>query len=79
MTNKEYWIMDGRARFDVDRAVVCEVCDSLKEAKRHAPNYGDACVVDAATMEVVWSGLTPTKKGGKRYDQERIDFTIGQI
>ena len=29
-----YYIMDGRARFNIDRAIVISVCASLKEAKQ---------------------------------------------
>lgn len=60
MANKEYWIMDGRARFDTDRAVVCEICNSFGEAMRRLDNYGDAVVVDPRTDEVVYD---PHKKG----------------
>jgi hypothetical protein len=52
--NKEYWIMDGRARFDMDIAIVCEVCDSLKEAKQMVSEYGDAIVIDPDTDEIVY-------------------------
>jgi selenophosphate synthetase-related protein len=51
---KQYLVMDGRARFDQDRAIVCEVCDSLKEAKSVVRNYGDAVVVDSETNEIVY-------------------------
>ncbi len=52
--SKEYFIMDGRARFNTDDAVVCEVCESLEEAKANCPDYGDAVVIDSETMEVVY-------------------------
>lgn len=51
---KEYWIMDGRARFDQDRATVCEICDSLNEAKANCSDYGDAIVVDSKTNKIVY-------------------------
>jgi hypothetical protein len=52
--SKEYWIMDGRARFDTDRAIVCEICDSLKEAKSRVSEYGDAVIVDPRTDAIVF-------------------------
>lgn len=57
MSKHEYWIMDGRARFDQDRAIVVECCDSLKEAKnamREFYNGYDYVVVDPKTEEIVF-------------------------
>lgn len=54
---KQYFIMDGRARFDPNRAIVCSVCDSLAEAKsemRHDYKDFDYVVVDGDTEEVVY-------------------------
>jgi len=49
-----FFLMDGRARFDVDDAIVFSCCVSVKEARKEAPDYGDdTCIVDAETMEVV--------------------------
>jgi hypothetical protein len=54
MAQKQYWLMDGRANYDVDVAYVLECCSSLKKAKRNINNYGaDTCIVDAETQEVV--------------------------
>ncbi len=42
-----YWLMDGRANFDIDRALVLETCDTLAEAKAHLNDYGaDTCLVE---------------------------------
>ena len=64
MAQKQYWLMDGRANYDVGAAYVLECCSSLKDAKRNINDYGaDTCIVDAETREVVdslmWRGLTP--------------------
>ena len=51
-----YLIMDGRAHTDIDRALVMECCDTLKEAKKNAREYGeDSCIVDSKTMEIVYA------------------------
>lgn len=42
---RQFAIMDPRAVDDFDAATLFEVCDSLAEAKRHAPEYGDGCCV----------------------------------
>ena len=55
-----YWIMDGRARFDQDRAVVVEVCDSLDEAKEAMDEYYDGydyVVVDTETEEIMYDPM----------------------
>lgn len=53
---EEYFIMDGRARFDVDRAIIVECCNSLKEAertmKRDYKGY-DYVIVRRSDMTVV--------------------------
>jgi hypothetical protein len=51
---KEYWIMDGRARFNQDRAIVCEICDSLAEARSNVSHYGDAVVIDPRTNKIAY-------------------------
>ena len=64
MTGKEgYWLMDGRAHYDVDRAMVLECCNTLAEAERSIEKYGaDTCIVDVETQKVVdslmWRSLT---------------------
>jgi len=55
-------IMDGRARFDPDRAVVVSCCDSLAEAKKEMrDDYQgyDYVVVDGDTWRVLYD---PTEK-----------------
>lgn len=58
-------IMDGRARFDTDRAIVVECCDSLKEAireMRKTYRHMDYVVVDIDTDEILFDpelGDTP--------------------
>ena len=48
------YLMDGRARFNVDDAIVFSCCDSIEEAREEAPDYGDdTCIVDAETMEII--------------------------
>lgn len=49
-----YWLMDGRANYDVDAATVLEHCDTLAEAKRNINDYGaDTCIVDIESQKVV--------------------------
>ena len=41
--NKEevtHYIMDSRAAFDMDAAIVLSCCDTLKEAKKEMRDYG---------------------------------------
>jgi len=51
-----YFVMDGRARFDVDKALVLTCADTLKEAHEDIKdgNYGDAVIVDAQTWKIVY-------------------------
>lgn len=42
----DYWLMDGRAHYDIDSALVLETCSSLKEAQQNINEYGaDTCIV----------------------------------
>jgi len=46
MAKTKIWLLfDGRYRTDEDRAVCYEVCDTLKEAKQNAGDYGDDTVI----------------------------------
>ena len=50
-----YFIMDGRANYNMDRAIVCEVCTALEEAKDNLKSWPmDHVVVDAGTMKIVY-------------------------
>jgi hypothetical protein len=40
-----YELRDGRYFDNPDRSIVYEVCESLKEARREAPEYGDDTVI----------------------------------
>lgn len=40
-----YSLRDGRYYTDPDRAVCYEVCDTLKEARKTAPDYGTDTVI----------------------------------
>ena len=43
---KKIWvILDARANYDKDRAVVFETCETESEAMRNRTDYGDDCVV----------------------------------
>ena len=59
MANAEgYWLMDGRAIDDIDRALVLEVCETLDEAEENLFDYGaDTCIIDCDTMKVIDSIL----------------------
>jgi hypothetical protein len=60
MKNPEFFIMEGRARFDVDNAIVVSCCDSLEEAIEEMKEYYigyDYVVVDTSTNEVVFDPL----------------------
>jgi hypothetical protein len=48
---KKWLLFDGRYRADEDRAVCFEMCDSLKEAKKNAPEYGDDTVIVECDVE----------------------------
>ncbi len=60
-----YYIMDGRANYDIDAALVHEVCASLQEAKRNIKKYSnDSCIVSDNC--VIYSPLwdNPPRSGG---------------
>lgn len=48
---KIWMLFDGRYRTDEDRAVCYEVCETLKEAKENADDYGDDTVIVEAIEE----------------------------
>jgi hypothetical protein len=49
--NKIWMLFDGRYRTDEDRAVCYEVCETLKEAKDNADDYGtDTVIVEGETV-----------------------------
>lgn len=46
MITTYYYLMDGRANFDIDKAAVLETCDTIDEAMNSINNYGtDTCLV----------------------------------
>ena len=49
---KKIWLLyDGRYRTDEDEAVCYEMCETLKEAKKSANDYGDdTVIVEAETV-----------------------------
>jgi len=54
MGKQGYWLMDGRANYSIDDALVLECCSTLEEANHNINNYGtDTCIVDPETQEVV--------------------------
>lgn len=59
MTNEQYWVMDGRAHFDIDKAIVLETCDTFEEAYNHRNSYEyDSCIVkvdEEGNQELVWT------------------------
>ncbi len=59
----QYWIMDDRACYDIDKAIVLETCDTFEEAYASRYSYGtDSCIVQVTPdgkQELVWvSGVT---------------------
>lgn len=52
MAKTKIWMLfDGRYRADEDRAVCYEVCETLKEAKENADDYGNDTVIVEAVEE----------------------------
>ena len=46
MNKVQYWLMDGRAFYDIDKAVVLETCDTYEAAMGSIEDYGDdTCIV----------------------------------
>ena len=43
---KQYLIYDGRYHSDPERAIVMEICDTLKEAKENYREHGDDTVIE---------------------------------
>lgn len=57
----QYWLMDGRAVDDVDRALVLETCSTLREAHDNRHDYGgDTCIVDETDQELLYCILWET-------------------
>jgi threonine aldolase len=58
MAKTKIWMLfDGRYRTDEDKAVCYEVCETLKEAKENANNYGnDTVIVEAEEENNIISG-----------------------
>ena len=48
---KTWMLFDGRYRTDEDRAICYEFCETLKEARENAPEYGDDTVIVEAEVE----------------------------
>ena len=46
-----WMLFDSRYRTDEDRAVCYEVCETLREAKENADDYGDDTVIVEAKTE----------------------------
>ena len=45
-----YWLMDGRASYDIDKATVLECCDTYEKAVANINGYGsDTCIVEIPT------------------------------
>lgn len=50
--NRKQWMLfDGRYRSDEDRATCYECCETLKEARMSAKDYGDDTVIVEAEVE----------------------------
>lgn len=47
---KKWLVYDARYHTDEDRAICLIVCNSLKEARQEAPEYGDGNVIVEATI-----------------------------
>lgn len=44
---KYFWLMDGRANYDIDTAMVLETTDTYDEAMKSINDYGaDTCIVE---------------------------------
>lgn len=58
MAKTKIWLLfDGRYITDKDRSVCYEVCETLKEAKENANDYGDdTVIVEAVKVNNVISG-----------------------
>ena len=53
-----YYLMDGRANYDIDAAIVLDCCNTLKEAVENINRYGaDTCIVKdlGSGQTLVWS------------------------
>ena len=52
-----YYLMDGRANYDIDAAIVLDCCDTLEEAYKNIDDHGaDTCVVEVGSEKtLVWS------------------------
>lgn len=55
----KFLLMDGRAWFDIDKAVVFEICDSIEEARKNKKTYDDAVIVKAVAKDDQLSNLEP--------------------
>lgn len=58
--SEQYWLMDGRANYSIDDAIVLEIRDTFDEAMKKINNYGaDTCIVKIVgnSQELVYSLL----------------------
>jgi len=78
MGENGYWLMDGRANYDVDKALVLESCYTLEDARKSWHDYGnDTCIVDVKTQTIVDSLLW--HKSDDPMDDGLDDAIIGNL
>jgi len=54
----KYWLMDGRAVYSVDDALVHECCDTIEECAEGLNDYGaDTCIVEVESQRVIFCRL----------------------
>ena len=58
-TDKTFMLFDGRYRTDKDSAICYDTCDTLKDAIKEAPDYGDDTVI--VECEIIDNVIKNTK------------------
>ncbi len=73
---KTYYLMDGRAAHDMDKAIVLETCMDWGEVISDIDGYGaDTCVVDEDYTKVIWCllwGPVPGIEPGTKPDYSHV-------
>lgn len=73
--DEQFFLYDGRAMFDMDRALVLVICDSDEEARDFAEGYGEA-----VCYRYIWDGEYATEETFQWYYNYHNDpqFSIGE-
>ena len=76
---EQYWVMDGRANYSIDDALVLVTCDTFDGAMEHVNDYGnDTCIVKVVgdDQELAYSLLTENVIIASRVDADDMQNSV---